>query len=138
MGECVEYQGYRDKDGYGRQYNPRTKRQAPAHRMAYEQHHGVVLDSTAVVRHTCDNPACVFVGHLVVGTQRDNMQDMVQRGRLGARKGEANNQATLSDDQVEEIRSRLTGRRGELTRLGKEYGVSRVTIANIRDGRYRT
>ena len=137
MSECIEFEGHRDKDGYGRQYNPRTQRQAPAHRLVYEEHHGVVLDPSVVVRHTCDNPPCVNPSHLEAGSAADNQADVVSRGRLGRRKGEQNNQATLSDEQVQEVRSLLTGRRGELTELGRRFGVSRVTIANIRDRRYR-
>lgn len=34
-----------------------------------------------VVRHTCDNGMCVNINHLVGGTQADNLQDMVDRGR---------------------------------------------------------
>ena len=34
-----------------------------------------------VARHTCDNPRCINPDHLVLGTQRDNLQDQVDRGR---------------------------------------------------------
>lgn len=34
-----------------------------------------------LVRHTCDNPRCFNPDHLVAGTQADNMQDMIKRGR---------------------------------------------------------
>lgn len=33
------------------------------------------------VRHTCDTPACIARGHLVLGTQRDNLCDAIGRKR---------------------------------------------------------
>jgi hypothetical protein len=34
------------------------------------------------VRHTCDNPNCVNPSHLVKGTQKQNVQDCLNRGRF--------------------------------------------------------
>lgn len=33
------------------------------------------------VLHRCDNTACINPSHLFVGTQRDNVDDMVSKGR---------------------------------------------------------
>ena len=134
MSACVIAKGHIDKDGYVKLYDPQTKRQNAAHRIAFRTAHGYLPE---VVRHSCDNPACVNWDHLVAGTQADNMRDMVERGRQGLRKGETNNQAFLSDDTVAEIRSLYTGQRGELTALAKRFGTSRVSIKNYVTGRYR-
>jgi hypothetical protein len=40
------------------------------------------LEVGMIVRHACDNPPCVNPAHLVSGTQYDNVQDMVERGRV--------------------------------------------------------
>lgn len=136
MTPCIEYQGHRDKDGYGRQYNPATQRQTPAHRMAWEAVFGAIPDGM-VVRHRCDNPPCINVEHLELGTQAQNQQDVVLRGRLGLRKGETNNQATLTDLEVAHIRAAYTGKRGELTALGRQYNTSRTTIKWIVTNRRR-
>lgn len=131
---CIEASGHVDKDGYIRVYDPVAKRQGAAHRIAYRNKHGYL---PALLRHTCDNRKCCNPDHLVPGTQADNMRDMVERGRLGLRLGETNNQATKSDDVVAKVRAEYTGKRGELTALGKRYGVSRVTIKNWISGAYR-
>lgn len=65
------------------------------------------------------------------------MADMKERGRLGSRAGINNNRAVLEFDVIEQVRQRYTGRRGELTALAREFGVSRVSIRNWIDGRYR-
>ncbi len=42
---------------------------------------GAPLVRGEVVCHHCDNPPCLNVRHLFVGTQTDNMRDMAQKGR---------------------------------------------------------
>ena len=76
---CKEWQGYRDKDGYGR-VRVAGKR-VMAHRAAYAQARGLPLDAIAgrVIRHKCDNPSCVNPEHLEEGTHQDNMDDKVAR-----------------------------------------------------------
>lgn len=78
-----------------------------------------------IARHSCDNPRCINPEHLVIGTQQDNVQDMMDRGRCGSR--------VLSPEDVAEIRRTYVCRHPEYgqTALGRRYGVDNSTIWQI-------
>jgi hypothetical protein len=57
-------------------------RPTQAHRFAWELENGPIPDGQEVL-HRCDNGACVRSTHLFLGTQADNMRDMVQKNRHG-------------------------------------------------------
>lgn len=78
MEDCVFYKG-RNR-GYYRQVSLNGKL-CGAHRLVYTMSHGPIPEGM-VVRHTCDNPACENPNHLIIGTQRDNIQDTMDRGRV--------------------------------------------------------
>jgi len=68
-------------DGYGRfvvQMSPQKVR--GAHRVAWELMNGAIPNGLSVL-HQCDTPACVNPEHLFLGTQQDNVADMVAKGR---------------------------------------------------------
>jgi hypothetical protein len=75
--ECWPWTGATIK-GYGHSHD--NYEHYYAHRRSYEMHVRP-LTQGEVVRHTCDNPPCVNPVHLVAGTQRQNIEDMIQRGR---------------------------------------------------------
>jgi hypothetical protein len=78
VNDCIEYPGAKTKLGYG--WRRKNGRSGLAHRYAWEDVHGPIPDGM-VVMHTCDNRPCVNVDHLKLGTQRDNIIDMVVKGR---------------------------------------------------------
>ena len=51
-----------------------------AHRLVWELTYGPI-PATMCVLHQCDNPACIEPSHLFLGTQQDNIADMVAKGR---------------------------------------------------------
>lgn len=69
----ITYAGY----GHIRKGNRKTVR---AHRWAYEHFYGY-LNENMMVRHVCDNRRCCNPLHLILGTHKDNMRDMVERKR---------------------------------------------------------
>jgi len=80
---CWEWTGGRDaKTGYGKFRLLYSGRQPHlwAHRVAYLLSRGVLPEGRRVL-HRCDNPPCCRPDHLFVGTQRDNLRDMLAKGR---------------------------------------------------------
>ena len=76
--KCWTFNGVKSGKGYGR---VSVKRKfVAAHRLVVEQETGLDLTGK-VVMHICDNPSCVRPDHLRVGTHRDNVRDMFQKGR---------------------------------------------------------
>jgi hypothetical protein len=129
MTPCTEWTSYRNAAGYG-VIGRRKKR---AHRRAWEEKYGPIPEGLDV-RHKCDNPACINVEHLELGTHAENMQDMVQRGRSS--RGSQRPLSKLTEDQVKVIRIRLADPyRGINNDLAAEFGVSKQTICNIKNGR---
>lgn len=92
LGPCWEWQLGRNKDGYGRvslgSGSRRTgnRRHLQAHRLSWELSNGDVPEGLNVL-HRCDNPPCCNPTHLFLGTQKENMQDKVAKGRHGSRPG---------------------------------------------------
>lgn len=78
-GECWLWQGRTNNDGYGR-LNVSKRQQVYAHRYAYANIYGPIPDGFFVCHH-CDNPRCVRPDHLFLGTNQDNVNDMVRKGR---------------------------------------------------------
>lgn len=64
--------------GYGRRYY--KGKQWRAHRAEWDEKRGPIPDGLNVL-HRCDNKPCKEINHLFLGTQKDNMQDMVSKGR---------------------------------------------------------
>lgn len=79
---CVEWHGAQTKDGYGiiTYWEGDRRTSSTAHKKVWELENGPVQDGM-VVMHTCDNPACVLLDHLMLGTQQDNINDCVSKGR---------------------------------------------------------
>jgi hypothetical protein len=80
---CLEWRGARDKDGYGLIRVEGTLRRLP--RVVWELHFGPI-PAGLMVCHSCDNPTCADIDHLLLGTQRANIQDMLAKGRRPARR----------------------------------------------------
>jgi len=129
--KCWHWMGYRLPSGYGHivvTIGPKVYRTTLAHRYAYESTYGSI-PKDALVLHRCDNPSCINPAHLYVGTQVDNMQDAMLRGRIRGVRGEANRNSKLTASQVREIKAKF-GKVAKAT-LARDYGVSLSVIRRI-------
>ena len=136
MDDCIEFKGYKNKGGYGRKgVGSKT---FLAHRLAYCESKNIDIKDIdgLVVMHTCDNPPCINPVHLVLGTQKENIYDMMKKGRNGFRPnpkmGEENGFAKLKSDDVLRIREMVKFK--SQREVGKIFGVSRSQIGNIARG----
>lgn len=72
--ECWEWTTGRERYGYGHSVL------GTASRVAWELTNGPIPDGQRVL-HSCDNPPCCNPRHLFLGTQLDNVRDMMAKGR---------------------------------------------------------
>jgi hypothetical protein len=129
-----------------------------AHRASWVAHNGPIPDGLHVL-HKCDVTSCVNPDHLFLGTHKENMRDMLRRGRAnkatgkrngrhtapwrtprgkdhyaktpGLKVGEKNGRAKLTEADVIAIRESNV----RSSKLAALYGVERHAIGNIRGRR---
>lgn len=103
-----------------------------AHRFAYEMANGPIPKGM-VVCHKCDNPKCVRHDHLFLGTQADNVSDMMQKGRqpLGA----DCSSSKLTEQMVSDMRREHATGLHTYVELGKKYSINDNTVRRIVNGK---
>lgn len=94
---------------------------ATAHRAFYAHHISPIPDGLLVC-HRCDTPACVNPAHMFLGTDQDNSDDKIRKGR-------DNRYSKLTVESVLAIRKDQR----PLKEVARDYGVSPMTISSIRN-----
>lgn len=128
---CWLWEGATNDEGYGQIFI--DGRLDYVHRLSFRIHKGPLRDED-IVLHSCDVPACVNPNHLSAGTDQDNSDDKMRKGRDRKARGEDSPSARLSETSVREIDAML--RSGvPHRRIAKLFGVGHTTIAAIAAGR---
>lgn len=122
---CWEWQGSKASFGHGTFWNGNTV--DSAHRISWELHKGKIPDDMCVLHH-CDNPSCVNPNHLFIGTRKDNVIDMVEKGRNRTISGESHPNAKLNEENVLEIRKLYKTGEYSQRKLAKIFNVSKYAI----------
>lgn len=122
--DCWEWRGSHNR------YGDITfkKQHLSAHRLAYILTYGKNIKNKYVL-HICDNPLCVNPKHLWLGTQQDNIKDMVEKKR--GLVGELNGNNKLTKEQILEIRELYTTGKYLQRELAKMFYVHQVHISEI-------
>ena len=127
--ECWPYTGraWGGQEREKRPYFMASGRRQIAYRWIYELVHGVVLDPTQLILHSCDNggypTGCGNPEHMRVGTVSENSSDMTSRERHGMPKTVVRAIRTLIEQGVPQAE------------IAERYGVSRENISAIATGR---
>jgi hypothetical protein len=123
-----------------------AKKLVQAHRASYELFVGPVPPGLKVL-HRCDNASCVNPDHLFLGTNKNNSEDMVQKGRQasGARhgsktkphrvaRGVRNGNSKLGPGGVKKVRS-LRDAGLSLAAIARRVGVCKKSVLNVLSGK---
>ncbi len=133
-GECRVWQGWIKGAGssYGVTYA--SGRPTLVHRYVYQLHHGEIPEGKCIC-HSCDNPGCINIDHLFIGTWADNNRDRAKKGRNANTHGEKHPRAKLTNDQAREIKQLLRTTNCTQKEIGARFGVSWMVVAKIKEGK---
>lgn len=130
QGDCIIFLGQKSRTGYGKlRIHGKLK---SAHRIMYEIHHGEIT-SGFVVMHKCDNPSCINIEHLRLGSQAENIKDMHEKNRAVFNRGINHPGAKLTLLEANQIKATYKShdRKNGATALSKYFGVHRRTIEHV-------
>lgn len=126
---CWEWTGC-IRNGYGRiSINDKMYQ---AHRVSWEIVNGEIPEGLFICHH-CDNRKCIKPSHLFLGTNSDNMQDMIKKGRgnfnhPNIKIGEKNGASKLKNHEVRAIKHLAQSKIASINSLRKLYNISYNTI----------
>lgn len=126
---CWIWTASKNPQGYG-YFGVGGSKVRASHRVRWIMRHGKIPDGMLVC-HECDNPNCVRLSHLFLGTNKDNSDDKIRKGRDSHLRGEGHRQAKLTDDQVAEMRQKYESGEFSQTALAKSYGITQNHASNI-------
>lgn len=131
---CWAWKGRKTSSGYGK-FAYGHAREMAAHRFSYALHYGVEPGGLLVC-HRCDNPECTNPNHLFLGTNKDNSDDKIAKGRLyvGDHSGERNGRALITEDDARYIRIASMAGMANME-LGRLFGIHHSMVSMIKRGK---
>lgn len=130
-GDCWVWRGCKTIWGYGKIRLVRPRRTVSAHRFSWQISSGEI-PSGLLVLHKCDNRVCVRPDHLFLGTQKDNIQDCIKKGRWPVKAiGRRGRVTNLDEDQARTVRHLYNAERRSQRELATFFKVSRNQISEI-------
>ena len=130
--DCWDWQGSLSGSRYGQmRVNGRL---TYVHRIAYEVTTGEIPAGLFVL-HTCDNRKCCNPSHLWLGTNKDNQQDCVQKGRKYIARGAEHPMAKLTPYEVWLIRSLYVSGEFLQREIADAMGINRSYCKRLLQGK---
>lgn len=129
-GDCLECHLSNVSGGYCK-----VKDEGVAHRYVYK--HLKADPGILLVCHSCDNPRCINLEHLFLGTHHDNALDKMAKGRHGKSTGPGYGATTaVTPARMAEI-LKLSGEGWSQGQLALKFNVSKKTVWNYINRRER-
>lgn len=126
---CWNWIGSRNKAGYGR-LMMKQGGVFLAHRLIWTEEKGNIPDGMCVL-HRCDNPSCIRLDHLFLGTQQDNIRDAQNKGRRRWAWLLYGKDAKISAEDVLSMRSEYKPFKFTQPMLAKKYGLPLSKVNSI-------
>lgn len=120
---CWLWSGAKYGDGYGRYKIDDEER---AHRVSYVLHNGKIPFGMYVL-HKCDNRECTNPDHLFLGTQEQNIKDMIEKKRDNF---SGDGSKTISEDEKVLIASEYESGKS-VNYLKEKYSRAWITVKNV-------
>lgn len=130
-GGCWLWSGAMHNTGYGYLYDDNRKT-ITAHRASYKIFKGPITKGMHVL-HSCDIRCCVNPNHLRLGTDQDNVNDMMLRNRVC--RGASHPKAKLNDEKILKIIDLFNTTEMSQTEIAQKFNVSRSLIQGIYEGK---
>jgi hypothetical protein len=102
-----------------------------AHRLSWEIHNGPIRASKLQVLHHCDNASCVRPDHLWLGTNQDNIDDKVKKGRSWKPEGEKAPWHILTKEMVLEMRSLFDSGKMKQFEIARKFDIKPATVGAV-------
>ncbi len=134
--DCWPWLGTKTLGGYGTVNIDGWR--TTAHRVVYALRYGRPINRRLVIMHSCDNPACCNPAHLSLGTQKENLNDMRTKGRVGdcANWGDQHGMCRIPDARVWEVAELYKSGMSQ-QKIADYFGVGQSQIGRILRGESR-